>query len=182
MKAQGAGGQHVNTTESAVRYTHLPTGIVVFVIICLIQCQNERSQHRNRAIGLEVLKAKLYARALLEKKAAQKEIYSQIGDVGWGSQIRSYVMSPYTLVKDSRTGFSSGNVEEVMAGGVQAFMQASLLQGTQSKNQVQRNSSDLEVFMPIKGRKVYYSRQLVQGRRKVLVNDNEMLVITIQVR
>jgi peptide chain release factor 2 len=120
MRAQGAGGQHVNTTESAVRITHIPTNTVVF-------CQNERSQHQNKATAMELMKAKLYTRKLQQKSQEKKELYSQLSENAWGSQIRSYVLQPYRMIKDSRTGFQTSNVDAVLDGDVQGFMQAALM-------------------------------------------------------
>jgi peptide chain release factor 2 len=120
MRAQGAGGQHVNTTESAVRITHTPTNTVVF-------CQNERSQHQNKATAMELLKAKLYTRKLQQMSQEKKETHSQLSENAWGSQIRNYVLQPYRMVKDSRTGHQSGDVDAVLDGDIQGFMQSSLL-------------------------------------------------------
>ena len=120
-RASGAGGQHVNRTDSAVRITHLPTGIVV-------QCQNDRSQHRNRAEAMKMLRARLYDFELRKREeAAQAEAESK-SDIGWGHQIRSYVLQPYQLVKDLRTGVEIGNVQAVLNGGIDAFLEASLAQ------------------------------------------------------
>lgn len=118
-RASGAGGQHVNTTDSAVRITHIASGIVV-------QCQNERSQHKNRATAWAMLRARLYEQELQEREnAAQAEADAKT-DIGWGHQIRSYVLQPYQLVKDLRTGVESTNPQGVLDGDLDAFMAASL--------------------------------------------------------
>ena len=118
-RASGAGGQHVNKTSSAIRITHLPTGIVV-------QCQNERSQHNNKEKAMQMLKAKLYL--LKEQEQAEKvsDIRGEIKEIGFGNQIRSYVMQPYTLVKDHRTNVEIGNVTSVLDGNIDLFMNAYL--------------------------------------------------------
>ncbi|MDO4522068.1 MAG: peptide chain release factor 2 [Eubacteriales bacterium] len=118
-RSSGAGGQHINKTSSAIRITHLPTGIVV-------QCQNERSQFQNKDKAMQMLKAKLYL--LKEQENAEKEsgIRGEVKEIGWGNQIRSYVMQPYTMVKDLRTGAETGNVDSVMDGGIDMFMNAYL--------------------------------------------------------
>ena len=118
-RSSGAGGQHVNKTDSAIRITHLPTGIVV-------SCQNERSQHQNRARALQILEAKLAERARAERQAEMDALSGERGDNAWGSQIRSYVQAPYQLVKDHRTDHETGNVDAVLDGDLDGFMEAEL--------------------------------------------------------
>ena len=118
-RSSGAGGQHVNKTDSAVRITHLPTGIVV-------SCQNERSQHQNKEYAMRMLYAKLYALAKQEHKDKIGELHGDYGQIAWGSQIRSYVFQPYTMVKDHRTGCETSNVNAVMDGAIDDFIYASL--------------------------------------------------------
>jgi peptide chain release factor 2 len=120
-RASGAGGQHVNRTESAVRITHLPTNIVV-------QCQNDRSQHKNKATAMKQLKAKLYEYELQIRRAKAQEVEEGKADVGWGSQIRSYVLDQ-SRIKDLRTGVETGNTQAVLDGDVDRFIEASLKQG-----------------------------------------------------
>jgi peptide chain release factor 2 len=118
-RASGAGGQHVNRTDSAVRITHLPTGIVV-------QCQNDRSQHRNRAQAMTMLKARLYELELQKREEKAAADHAAKTDIGWGHQIRSYVLHPYKMVKDLRTSVESGNAEGVLNGDLDPFLQAAL--------------------------------------------------------
>ena len=118
-RASGAGGQHINKTDSAVRLTHLPTGVVV-------SCQNERSQHQNKARALQILQAKLAERARAERVAEMSALTGERTDNAWGSQIRSYVMAPYQLVKDLRTNVETGNVDAVLDGDLDEFMEAEL--------------------------------------------------------
>ena len=118
-RSGGAGGQHVNMTDSAVRITHIPTGIVV-------SCQNERSQHMNRHSAMQVLRGRLYERMIQEKQEQMNHIQGEKKEIGWGSQIRSYVMHPYTLVKDHRTNLEKGNVQAVLDGDIDDFIQSYL--------------------------------------------------------
>jgi peptide chain release factor 2 len=120
-RASGAGGQHVNKTDSAIRITHLPTGIVV-------QCQTDRSQHRNRAMAFDMLKARLYERELQKREEAAQTMHDSKSDIGWGHQIRSYVLQPYQMVKDLRTGVETSNSGGVLDGDLDSFMQAALAQ------------------------------------------------------
>jgi peptide chain release factor 2 len=119
-RASGAGGQHVNKTSSAIRITHLPTGIVV-------QCQNERSQHRNKDTAMKMLKAQMYKREEQLQKEDQQELHGDKKEIAWGSQIRSYVMQPYRMIKDHRTNHEVGNVDSVLDGNLEPFIKSFLL-------------------------------------------------------
>lgn len=125
-RASGAGGQHINTTDSAVRITHLPTGVVV-------TCQSERSQIKNRDKAMKVLKARLYEKKLEEQEQKLNEIKGEQTEIGWGNQIRSYVFHPYSLVKDHRTSVENGNVQAVMDGSIKGFMEAFLKKQVEGK-------------------------------------------------
>lgn len=118
-RASGAGGQHVNKTESAIRITHIPTNIAV-------QCQNDRSQHRNRAQAMSMLKARLYELELQKREEAAQAVSASKSEIGWGHQIRSYVLQPYQMVKDLRTGVEKGNTQAVLDGDIDDFLEASL--------------------------------------------------------
>ena len=123
-RASGAGGQHINKTDSAVRITHIPTGIIV-------QCQSDRSQHRNRATAFEMLRSRLYELELRKKEEAANSVEKDA--IGWGHQIRSYVMQPYQLVKDIRTGFEKGNVSAVLDGDIDDFLRSVISAGVAKK-------------------------------------------------
>ena len=126
-RASGAGGQHVNKTDSAVRITHLPSGIVA-------QCQNQRSQHKNKNQAMKILKARLYQLELDKEKEKNKELENKKKEIGWGSQIRSYVFHPYQLVKDHRTKLETGNTQSVMDGNINKFIRAYLLDLIEKRN------------------------------------------------
>lgn len=126
-RASGAGGQHVNKTSSAIRITHFETGIVV-------QCQNDRSQHKNRAQAMGMLKARLYMLQQQQRDAEVSKLYSAKGEIAWGNQIRSYVMQPYQMVKDHRTDHQSGNVNAVMDGQIEGFIESYLRFRAEKKN------------------------------------------------
>jgi peptide chain release factor 2 len=123
-RSSGKGGQHVNKTDSAVRITHLPTGIVV-------QCQNERSQHKNKAMALKVLRSRLYEMKLQEQTDKMDELHKTKKDIAWGSQIRSYVLHPYKLIKDHRTNLEVGNVQKILDGDLDEFIEAYLIGASQ---------------------------------------------------
>ncbi len=125
-RASGAGGQHVNRTDSAVRITHLPTGIIA-------ACQTDRSQHRNRAQAMDMLRARLYERELKLRQAEADAIEANKTDIGFGHQIRNYVLHPYKMVKDLRTGVETGNPQAVLDGDIDAFLEASLAQGVTNR-------------------------------------------------
>lgn len=121
-RSSGAGGQHVNKTESAIRITHIPSGIVV-------SCQVQRSQHKNRATAMSMLKSRLYEKGQDEKRAAMDQFYGEKGEIGWGSQIRSYVFQPYQMVKDLRTGTDTSDIQGVMDGDINRFIHSWLRAG-----------------------------------------------------
>ena len=125
-RASGAGGQHVNKTSSAVRITHLPSGIVV-------QCQQEKSQHRNRDLAMKVLQSRLYEQEMQKQEAAMQKVHDSKDDIAWGSQIRSYVMHPYQMVKDHRINLDVGNVSDVLDGGIDPFIDGWLLSQRKEK-------------------------------------------------
>jgi len=133
-RASGAGGQHINTTDSAVRITHIKTGIVV-------QCQAERSQHKNRAAAWAMLRARLYEEELKKREEAARETQDSKTDIGWGHQIRSYVLQPYQLVKDLRTGVESTDPQAVLDGDLDRFMEAALAQKVEGRKQ---NIADID--------------------------------------
>jgi peptide chain release factor 2 len=132
-RSSGSGGQHVNVTDSAVRITHLPTGIVV-------QCQNERSQHRNKDTAMKVLRSKLYDYEMEKRRKELDEVEDSKADIAWGSQIRSYVLHPYRLVKDHRTRIDIGDVDSVLDGGIDRFIEAYLKRRSREKSRRRRIS------------------------------------------
>ena len=137
FRASGAGGQHVNTTDSAVRITHFPTGIVV-------QCQNERSQHKNKDMAMKILRSRIYDYYKKQQEAKKQEHASEKLDISWGSQIRSYVFQPYTMVKDLRTRTETGNIQSVMNGNIDPFIESylQLIWNKKSQNAKEEDSND----------------------------------------
>ncbi|UWI83374.1 peptide chain release factor 2 [Wolbachia endosymbiont of Howardula sp.] len=126
-RASGAGGQHVNKTDSAIRITHIPTGVIV-------QCQNHRSQHRNKDEAIKILKGRLYQRELTKQENSMTEQYHKKCDIGWGNQVRSYVMHPYHMVKDLRTGYEEGNLSAIFNGNIDHFIMSMLTHNMNTKS------------------------------------------------
>lgn len=135
FRSSGRGGQHVNVTDSAVRITHLPTGIVV-------QCQNERSQHKNKATAMKVLKARLYELEKKKKLEKLEKLEDAKSDIAWGNQIRSYVLHPYRMIKDLRTNVEVGDVERILDGDIDEFIKASLLLRKDTKREIKNAKRD----------------------------------------
>ncbi len=133
-RASGRGGQHVNVTDSAVRITHLPTGIVV-------QCQNERSQHKNKAAALKVLKSRLYELEKRKQNEKLEKLEDAKSEIAWGNQIRSYVLHPYQMIKDLRTGAETGDVDRVLDGDLDPFIKAGLIQRKQNPGRMNGSHS-----------------------------------------
>jgi len=134
-RASGAGGQHVNKTSSAIRITHLPTNIVV-------QCQNDRSQHKNKAEAMRMLKSKLYMLEQQKRDAEAAKLYSNKGQIAWGSQIRSYVLQPYQMIKDHRTDYQVGQVDAVLDGEIEGFIESYLRYRAGKKHKQQQNQGE----------------------------------------
>ena len=134
MRSSGAGGQHVNTTDSAVRITHFPTGIVV--------TSSQKSQHQNRDVAMKALKSRLYQLELDRRSAAITEAHDAKGDAGWGNQIRSYVLQPYQMVKDLRTGVETSDTKGVLDGDLDQFMAATLAMNVSGKSRAEAQSSE----------------------------------------
>jgi peptide chain release factor 2 len=141
-RASGAGGQHINKTDSAIRITHIPTGIVV-------SCQVDRSQHRNRAMAFDMLRARLYELELRKKQEALDKAAAEKTDIAWGNQIRSYVLQPYQLVKDARTGVEIGNAAAVLEGNIDAFLEAALTQKVTHASSIKASDDVLDENGPV---------------------------------